>query len=85
MERKPRKLLEINLKEFIIGESSVEVEELESLIQSMGAKESEPRKEEFRDPPSSLSVRFLSDRPYQSHSSQPAASLIHDLLPTPSV
>ena len=71
---------EVDLQEFIIGESSVKVEELESLIQSMamGARESEPRKKEFRDPPSSLSVRFLSDRPYQSHSSQPAASLIHD-------
>ena len=85
MECKPWKLLEINLKEFIIGESSIEVEKLESLIQSMGAKESKPRKEELRDPPSSLSVCFLSDRPYQSHSSQPATSLIHDSLPAPSV
>ena len=62
------KLLESNLKEFIIGESSVEVEELESLIQSMGARESEPRGRRSLGtlPPHYQSI-FLSNRPYQSH------------------
>ena len=60
---------EVDLQEFITGESSVEVEELESLIQSMGARESEPRKGTL--PPHYQSVFYPIDLTRAIHLSQP--------------